>query len=62
MDRELLLGTEPQRGPTRDDDAQPAAGFEQLADERRGLEDMLERVENQKDVPIAEEAGEAVAG
>ena len=56
----LLLGRDAQRRPARDENPQPARGGEELADRGRGVEEVLEVVEEDEELPAAQEAGEVV--
>ena len=53
-DAELLLPGQVQHRAARDDDPQPRRSGEQLGDERRGAHDLLEVVEDQQQLALAE--------
>ncbi len=54
--RELVLAGEAQRGPARHQDPQPGAVRQQIGDERRGLQQVLEVVQDEEDLPGTEMA------
>ena len=56
----LLLARDTQRRTARDEHADARARAENRADRRRGVEEVLEVVEEKEQLPAAEEPGEVV--
>ena len=59
-DRELLLAGDPQRGPARDDHRQPGRRAEEVGDDRRAGDDLLEVVQHEQRGAVAEVLLDAV--
>ena len=59
-DRVLLLARHAQRGPARGDDLEVRRGPQQVGDDRRRLEDLLEVVEDEQDAPRRQPLGEGL--
>src|SRR5204863_2439615 len=54
LNGELLLAVDVEDGPTRDQNAKPCRRPEDVRDDGRGREDLLEVVEHEKQVLVAE--------
>ena len=59
-DRDVVFAIDTQQRPARHQDLEPASARQQLGDQRRGLEHLLEVVEHQQEVPVVQEALQGV--
>ena len=53
-DRQLLLPGDPQGGTAGDDDLEAVGGAQQVRDDRRGVRDLLEVVQDEQDAAVAQ--------
>ena len=60
VDRIFPLARDPERGAARDEERQPGRGLEQLRDDRRRFDDLLEVVEHDERLAPGEALGEAL--